>query len=64
VKKMDKVDGTDTDKSERIRLEFLHGSRKPSLGFQVLPTIFYLQGWMPRDLDQLGGGLSMKLRTV
>jgi hypothetical protein len=57
VKKVDKVDGPDADKSEWIKLEFPHGSRQPSLNFHVLPTVFYLQGWMPRGLDQVGDGL-------
>jgi hypothetical protein len=34
-----------------------HGSRQPSLRFQALPTVCYLQGWMPRGLDQVGDGL-------
>jgi hypothetical protein len=31
-----------------------HGSRKPSISLQVLPTVFYLQGWMkyPEDLNK------------
>jgi hypothetical protein len=32
VKKMDKVDGTDTDKSEWIKLEFLMNPDNPALG--------------------------------
>jgi hypothetical protein len=27
--------------------------RQPSLGFQVLPALCYLQGWMPRGVDEL-----------
>jgi hypothetical protein len=37
----------------------ISGSRQPSLRFQVLPTVCYLQGWMqgPSELDQVGDGL-------
>jgi hypothetical protein len=30
-----------------------HGSRKPSLSFQVLPTACYLQGWMQLPEDSI-----------
>jgi hypothetical protein len=33
----------------------LHGSRKPIL--QILLKVFYLQGWMPRGVDQVDDGL-------
>jgi hypothetical protein len=58
VKKVDKVDGPDADKFEWIKLDFLMDPENP-LRFQVLPTIFYLQGWIqgPRGLDQVGDGL-------
>jgi hypothetical protein len=35
------------------QVEVSHGSRQPSIRLQVLPTVFYLQGWMPRGLDQV-----------
>jgi hypothetical protein len=56
VKKMDKVDGPDADKSEWIKLKFL---MDPDTRLQALPTVCYLQGWMkyPRGLDQVGDGL-------
>jgi hypothetical protein len=34
VKKIDKVDGTDVDKSEWIKLEFLMDPDKPALGYK------------------------------
>jgi hypothetical protein len=34
-----------------------HGSRQPSIRLQILLTLCYLQGWMPRGLDQVGDGL-------
>jgi hypothetical protein len=34
VKKMDKVEGPDADKSEWIKLEFLMGPDNPALGFK------------------------------
>jgi hypothetical protein len=47
VKKMDKVDGHDANKSEWIKLKYLMDPDNPALGWlQVLPTVFYLQGWM------------------
>jgi hypothetical protein len=39
VKKMDKVDGPDVDKSEWIKLEFLMDPENPGLRLQVLPTV-------------------------
>jgi hypothetical protein len=44
VRKVDKVDGPDANKSERIKLEFLKDPDIPAL--QVLLTVLYLQGWM------------------
>jgi hypothetical protein len=57
VKKMDKVDGTDAEKSEWIKLEFLIDPDNPVSNYSLQPTVFYLQGWMPRGLDQVGDGL-------
>jgi hypothetical protein len=53
--------GEDKEKSWWTRIEqhrsdpvrVSHGSRQCSLRFQVLPTLFYLQGWIPRGLDQM-----------
>jgi hypothetical protein len=43
VKKMDKVDRTDTDKSGWIKLGLIIDPDNPSLRIQVLPTDFYLE---------------------
>jgi hypothetical protein len=45
VKKIDKVDGLNAEKTKLIR--------KLSLGFQVYLTLYFLQGWMNRGVDQL-----------
>jgi hypothetical protein len=58
VKNMDKVDGPNADKSEWIKLKLLMDPKQPSWRLQVLPIVCYLQGWMPRGIDQVGDGLS------
>jgi hypothetical protein len=47
------VDGPHADKC-LSGLSWTHGSKQPSL--QVLLTVCYLQGWMPKELHQLGDG--------
>jgi hypothetical protein len=49
VKKLNKVDVPNTDKSEWIKLDFLMDPDNPASK--------YLQGWMPRGLNQVGDGL-------
>jgi hypothetical protein len=53
VKKVYKVDGPDAGKSELINLEFLMDPDNPAFKYSSC----YLQGWMPRRLDQAGDGL-------
>jgi hypothetical protein len=55
LKNSDKVDGSDTDKYEWIKLDFFMES--VNRASNVLPTVCYIQGWIPRRLDQVGGGL-------
>jgi hypothetical protein len=55
VKKMDKVDGTDADKTEWINLELLMDPENPASN--ILPTLFYLQQLIPSGVDQVGDGL-------
>jgi hypothetical protein len=58
VKKMNKVDGTDTDKSEWIKLEFLMDPDNPALGSNYSDSL--LSSRMDansRGLDQVGDGL-------
>jgi hypothetical protein len=46
VKKLDKEDQPDPDKTEWIKLEFLM--------YPDTPESVYLQGWMPRGVYQVG----------
>jgi hypothetical protein len=51
VKKLDKVDRSDTDKSERIKLKFLMDPDNPASKYP--PKVFYLQGCIPRGVYQV-----------
>jgi hypothetical protein len=53
VKKVDKVDGPDTEKIVMIKLEFLMDLNNPVLRFQKLLTCCYIQGWIPRGVDKM-----------
>jgi hypothetical protein len=46
---MDKVDGPDTDKSERIKLEFLMDTDNPSLGSKYSRQIAIFKDGCPED---------------
>jgi hypothetical protein len=51
VKKMGKVDGPDVEKPELIKLYFFMNPDNPH--FQLLPTLCYLQGWIPGGFSQV-----------
>jgi hypothetical protein len=49
VKKMNKVDGTDTDKAEWIKLEFLMDSDNPALGSKYYRQFVIFKDGCPED---------------
>jgi hypothetical protein len=49
VKKMDKVDGTDTDKSEWIKLEFLMDPDNPASGSKYSQQFDIFKDECPKD---------------
>jgi hypothetical protein len=55
VKKVDKVDGPDTDKSEWIKLEFLMNPDIPASKYSRQFAIF--KDGCPGAVDQVGDGL-------
>jgi hypothetical protein len=58
VKKMDKVDGTDADKSEWIKLKFLMDPDNPALGYNYSNSLLSSRmDAITRGLDQGGDGL-------
>jgi hypothetical protein len=57
VKKMDKVDGPEVDKSEWIKLKIFMDQDNPVSGSKRLLTVYYLQGWIPRGSDQVSDDL-------
>jgi hypothetical protein len=52
---MDKINGLDADKSEWINLEIFMDPDNPASKYSR--NFFYLQGLIPRELDQVDDGI-------